>query len=713
MLQRTILGVFALFYLGGLAVPTLPLAGCTAAADDRNITRDQDPGRRFDSGRKWAVLVGINRYLDPAIGDLKYCVADVRLMEKTLKERCGYEEKRILLVADDQGKEHLQPLRINFDNQIRHWLLNARPGDTVLVFFSGHGFLDGNGQGFLAPKDCQKSNLGVTAFRTDELRDMLRQCQASQKILILDCCHAGGVKGDEKAPSSEELSASFRKAEGLITLASCRKTQVSHEWDAKGYGLFTYFLAKGLHDGDADRDGNGVVDTDEVYNYTLDEVSLSAQHALNGKVQTPVRIIGEDVVGKFGLARVARRPPATLMPRTETAELSVRGESHTGRGEAVAEATVELLYRSDPKDRPVRVAIGVTDQRGEVRLTARLTAEQQLRGEFLALVAYRGKSRVWPLDAFPDIRRWDLTVPVEQRELTNSLGMHFVLIPAGEFLMGNSREEVDRVLKQWPDTKREWIEDAYPAHRVRITKPFYLGVHEVTVGEFRKFVESQSYRTEAEKDGEGGYGWNEKQGQHEGRKPEYNWQNTGWPQTDRHPVVNVTWNDAVKFCKWLSVREGRTYRLPTEAEWEYACRAGTTTRYSFGDDPEGLTVAGNVADASAKAKLTKYQDSSFIVGSDGYVFTAPVGQFTTNLFGLHDMHGNIWEWCSDGYDADYYRSSPVDDPPGPSPASLRVYRGGSWGNSARLFRAAYRSGSSPSYRNYFLGFRVALVPPGQ
>ena len=125
----------------------------------------------------------------------------------------------------------------------------------------------------------------------------------------------------------------------------------------------------------------------------------------------------------------------------------------------------------------------------------------------------------------------------------------------------------------------------------------------------------------------------------------------------------MSWNDAVAFCKWLSKKEGKTYRLPTEAEWEYACRAGTTTRYYSGDDPETLAKVGNVADATFKAKFPDWKCT--IKASDGYVFTAPVGKFKPNAFGLYDMHGNAWQWCADWYGEEYYAKSPVDDPTGP------------------------------------------------
>jgi sulfatase modifying factor 1 len=229
----------------------------------------------------------------------------------------------------------------------------------------------------------------------------------------------------------------------------------------------------------------------------------------------------------------------------------------------------------------------------------------------------------------------------------------------------------------------------------------------VTRGQFRRFVDYAGYQTEAEKDGKGGYGWNEETKKFE-QNPRYTWQNTGFEQTDEHLVVNVSWNDAQAFTAWLSRKEGKTYRLPTEAEWEYACRAGSASRYSSGDDPEGLAAVGNVADGTARQKYPEWTWA--IAARDGYVHTAPVGRYNPNAWGLFDMHGNVWEWCSDGYAANYYKQSPVDDPPGMSVASFRVARGGGWFNSPpRDARSANRNGSEPGNRGSILGFRLALV----
>jgi formylglycine-generating enzyme required for sulfatase activity len=248
----------------------------------------------------------------------------------------------------------------------------------------------------------------------------------------------------------------------------------------------------------------------------------------------------------------------------------------------------------------------------------------------------------------------------QPKPFVNSIGMKLVLIPAGEFLMGS------------PDSDKDALDIEKPQHRVRITRPFCLGVYEVTQGQYREVT---------------------------GANP------SSFKGSDDLPVEQVSWNDAIAFCNKLSEREGlkayyqfgaeaqsggEGYRLPTEAEWEYTCRAGSTTRYSFGDDA---------------ASLGEY---AWFNANSGKM-THPVGQKRPNAFGLFDMHGNVWEWCWDGYDAACYARSPVVDPDGPPRASGRVIRGGGWGNAPRVARSAYRYRSTPGHGVNYLGFRVARV----
>jgi formylglycine-generating enzyme len=276
----------------------------------------------------------------------------------------------------------------------------------------------------------------------------------------------------------------------------------------------------------------------------------------------------------------------------------------------------------------------------------------------------------------------------------NSIGLRLVGIPAGKFWMGSPDDEEGRLRNE-------------ALHEVTITQPFYLGVHEVTVGQFRQFVEATHYQTRAETDGLGAKGWNADKQQVE-LGTQYTWKNPGYPQTDKHPVVLVDWNDATAFCDWLSKLEGRHYRLPTEAEWEYACRAGTNTRYHSGDDENSLATVGNISDQST---LKLFPTWTALKVSDGNVFPAPVGSYQPNAWGLYDMHGNALEWCEDWYWE--YDLRETTDPKGSVISSKKVVRGGSWVDFPLQCRSASRDMYGMNERGISLGFRVLLEVPKQ
>ncbi|HET6327694.1 MAG TPA: bifunctional serine/threonine-protein kinase/formylglycine-generating enzyme family protein [Planctomycetaceae bacterium] len=271
-------------------------------------------------------------------------------------------------------------------------------------------------------------------------------------------------------------------------------------------------------------------------------------------------------------------------------------------------------------------------------------------------------------------------VPIET---TNSLGMKLELIPPGAYMMG-----------------------PYAGHHVRITRPCYFGVYEVTRGQFAQFVAVTGYQTLADLS-PGGIRLDnsEMPTKWEPHQP-YAWRTPGFPQGDDHPVVQVAWQDATAFCDWLSRKEGKTYRLPTEAEWEYACRAGTATRTYYSADAEDTTKIGNVADATAKAIFPHWKE--IVKSSDGYAYTSPVGKFLPNNFGLYDMIGNAAEWCSDRYAADYFQHSPTDDPTGPPTGDARIGRGGGFTHVAG---SRYRYWGVDSFRRPDWGFRVVCDLP--
>jgi formylglycine-generating enzyme required for sulfatase activity len=273
-----------------------------------------------------------------------------------------------------------------------------------------------------------------------------------------------------------------------------------------------------------------------------------------------------------------------------------------------------------------------------------------------------------------------------------------VRVPAGSFAMGSLADEPCRARNE------------APRHRVRIS-PFLLGRSEVTRGQFAAFIRRTGYRTTAETVAsaityEGGR-WEDRKGR--------SWRNPGFRQTDAHPVVCVSWYDAVAFCNWLSEEEGLQpcysgkgddircdfsasgYRLPTEAEWEYACRAGTTGLYNMGDNLEGCDS----------------EDTSRALDRAGWYWmnagrkTHPVAAKSANAWGLYDTHGNVWEWCWDRYGDEYYSSSPPANPKGPALGSFRVLRGGGWNRAAGFCRSAYRGRGRPGVRKSSIGFRIA------
>jgi formylglycine-generating enzyme len=284
-----------------------------------------------------------------------------------------------------------------------------------------------------------------------------------------------------------------------------------------------------------------------------------------------------------------------------------------------------------------------------------------------------------------------LGVEVERK---NSLGMKFRLIPPGVFLRGCADEQFGA--------------DAGPQSLIRITKPFWLGQHQVTRGQFRAFVRTTGYKTEGERGVGEGYNM---VGSKVYKDGSMTWLNPGFDQTDKHPVCAVTWNDAMALREWLTVQEKKEYRLPSEAEWEYACRAGTETPYPNGTDPNRLVLIGNLADQSHFAKHPESKHGSFfpITPSDGYVYTSPVGEFEANPWGVHDLIGNFWEWCNDWF-YEHYEIFPLEttDPQGPDDGSSRVIRGGSWDSIPGYCGSARRLRDDPLWRRNDIGFRMCM-----
>ena len=300
-------------------------------------------------------------------------------------------------------------------------------------------------------------------------------------------------------------------------------------------------------------------------------------------------------------------------------------------------------------------------------------------------------------------------------ESVNSIGTTMVLIPPGDFLMGSSDAQVETILKVAAElgidqrTQDRIRAQERPQHRMRIARPFLLAATEVTIAQFREFVSATGYRTDAEVLGTGNSAVPTEAAPKD--RNEFTWRSPGFVQQENAAVSQVSWNDAVAFCNWLSRREDLTpcyiqdpdagwklqpendgYRLPYESQWEYACRAGTTGQYSFGDEYQ---------------LLSKYD----WYGRIGKNETRTVGTKLPNAFGLYNMHGNVGEWCQDFYDPNFYQTSNRDNPTGPAkplaPKRRRVIRGGDWWTTAVRCRSAFRGYGDQVTRSDDLGFRLA------
>jgi len=298
----------------------------------------------------------------------------------------------------------------------------------------------------------------------------------------------------------------------------------------------------------------------------------------------------------------------------------------------------------------------------------------------------------------------------QSRSFTESVtGMNFLRIPGGCFVMGQTRQGKKQLIKDAGQVKYDtYYNDEFPRHEVCVDD-FYMGKYEVTVGQWREFTRDSHYKTDAENNGGGKAGcYSFKKGDNSKWRAGRDWESPGFAQSASQPVACVSHNDVTAFIRWLNRQGSKEFRLPTEAEWEYAARANTQTVRYWGNDPDDACKYGNVADQ------TDHKGTTWTSGhkcNDGYFFSAPVGKFMANQFGLYDMLGNVWEWCSDRHGSDYYKSSPRNNPQGPSSDSGRVIRGGAWNDWPAQVRAADRRSGGAASRTDDVGFR--LVSSGQ
>ena len=561
------------------------LMACTAAWADKNVEAiKKAEGKSHVSGKRWAVVVGVNNYDDERINDLAFAASDARLMAATLEQSGLFE--RVYLFAD--GQSGAEPTLKNVLGKIKTVAQGAGADDMILFYFSGHGFPDEKeGLNYLAVKDTDPDLLQKFGIGLNEVYRFFNDSRARSKVVLLDACHSGARK--DKGNDLYLTGNYLYNGKGSVTISSSQFEQSSWEWPEKGNGVFTYFLSQGmtgLADAAPYGNGDGVVVSYELEQYVTDAVQNWGMD--HNRSQTPRgkrNMTGDVVLGLAGGA-VAQPPPTENM----RAEKRCVGN--------------DLYWYGDRGSRGDRIGA----------CTANSTCSA---GQCICNSGY-------------EARDGQCVTAITQKS-----GM--VHIPAGSFMMGCSSGD------------SECDDDEKPAKKVTLTKGFYMDATEVTQGEYERVM---------------------------GKNPSY-FQSCGADC----PVEQVSWNDAKAYCEKVGKR------LPTEAEWEYAARGGSSTAYYWGKSIDGA--------------YAWYSDNS---GSK----THAVGQKKANGFGLYDMAGNVWEWVADCYDSDWYSKMPATNPVNTCTGSgNRVLRGGSWNYYAWSTRVSYRLRNLPDYRYDYVGFRCA------
>ncbi|MEH2352310.1 SUMF1/EgtB/PvdO family nonheme iron enzyme [Nostoc sp.] len=593
--------------------------------------------------KNWAIAIGINQYdyLQP----LNYAKRDALLMQEFLGNEAGFE--RIFFFSDDSpnvdGKS-TRPTRTNLLRVLRQLFDNSfmEAGDNFWFFFSGHGIRYAD-RDYLMPCDGDPEDIENTAIAINFVSERLRRCGADNVVLILDACRSLGTRAGE---GIGRQTAEEARQQGVISIFSCSPQEYSYEIEALQQGAFTTALLEGLGI-------QGQCATVERLNqYLKSRVPEIVSKHKNGR-QTPY-VIAEPV-NKSHLILVPRY--ATL---ADIATLKIDAyQAEVNRNLDLAEQLwIRVLAAALGRDMDAIKAIQriarLPERQEPFSPQPRPSIENSTKGIFTV--------EKNPLKTFQfEVVTVDATGKITNRnnreakyfveDLGNGVTLEMVQIPGGTFMMGSPEGEVERYKSESPQ------------HQVAVPK-FFMGKYEITQAQYQAIMGSNIFHKII------GNANN----------------NPSSFKGEKRPVENVSWNDAVEFCKKLSQKTGKTYRLPTEAEWEYACRAGTKTPFYFGE-----TIITELV--NFKGKETK-----------------PVGCFPANAFGLYDMHGNVWEWCQD-YWHNNYNGAPTDGSAWLTGEdnTHRLLRGGSWLYGLWSCRCADRGLDIPAYRNGNIGFRVVGV----
>lgn len=599
--------------------------------------------------RRVALVVGADRY--QTLTPLENGVNDARAVAQRLGA-LGFEVLEPVL----------NPTRQEFMTALDRFEQRLRGADTGLFFYAGHA-VEVGGSNILLPVDApaatsERTLRGAGINVSEILIDMLAQTRAA--ILILDSCRDNPLPRDTTRGNAPRIGG----ARGLAPI----------EAPARGDGgAFIMFSAL-----------PGRVALDRLPQEDRERNSLFTRHLLRALEQParPLSLLMQSV--RDDVARAARAAGREQQPHLDDRMIG-SGQLMLARGAAVVPSPVPTPAPA-PESLDLAFWQSIQNSRNLADFEAYLTQFPQ--GRFVALA----RNRVAELRRAPQSAPTGYPVAVGQAFRDCADCPEMVVIPAGRFRMGSAENEPGRQPSE--ALQREVV----------LSAPLAVGRFHVTVGEYRAFV-AATRRGEGvgcwSVDGSGGWGF----------QRDRNWRAPGFVQTDRDPVVCVDWDDARAYAAWLSQRTGRSYRLLTEAEWEYAARGGATTPFWWGTEEGQGCRHANGPDQMAQGRMPQSLGRTFVSCSDGFAFTSPAGSFPANRFGLHDMSGNAWQWVQDCWRGSF-ASAPVDA--GTAVESFgcpsRVLRGGSWIGDPEGLRASARGSDRPYNPSLGTGFRLARTP---
>jgi formylglycine-generating enzyme required for sulfatase activity len=532
------------------------------------------------------------------------------------------------------------------------------PEQGIVFYYAGYGetqsLSDGAKVGWIIPRDCPRylddpKGFADRAINMNDITAFSVDIQSRHVLMLFDASFSGAAFSLKSPVLTGITKKSILPARQYIIAGSEGESALEQ-------GIFSQFLLKGLQ-GDADIVPDGYITGSELGVYLENQVrdkTKGQQRLQYGESNVPSLTNGDFIIQQIGTAPVR-----------------------------AAQGIARITVKTDPETAQVNI----------LNIKQHFSQGMELKpGKYHIEITARGyqPEKNWITLAAGEDKTIDMQLKKLSATITNSLEMQFVFIDPGTFEMGS-------------DAKHNAGFQDEQKHTVTLTKGYYLLKAEVTVGSFQTFITETGYKTDAETTGgcwintKGG-GWK--------KKNENNWKNPGSPETasvqqrNKLPVTCVSWNDAHAFIKWLITKEGKTYALPTEAEWEYACRAGTTTPFAFGN-----CLSSDQANYGGIDQMFSDCKSGFRLNRKKPI---PVASLSANPWGLFDMHGNIAEWCADWYGP--YPSRTMIDPKGPSSGTDRVLRGCHWLNTASECRSAKRSNFSPGSASDAIGFRLVMRP---